>query len=163
LKRLWIFVKNNFLTRKFLTFGIIGVINTLIHMGIYWIFYNVVFQEGTSSGVAAFVSNTVAFIGASTFSYFANAVFTFTPTRRSAVQFSIVLLVFLVRLLISNLLTTGFDYAIIHWVELDYALHPWTSVIAPFLGSVFLIPIAFFALDAVFRKTDVKKTDKLDA
>jgi len=159
LKKIWTFIRTNFLTTKFLSFGIIGVVNTLIHMGIYWVFYHHVFSSSTSESVVAFLSNTAAFIGASTFSYFANAFFTFKPKHKSTMQFTIVLGVFLARLLISSLLTTGFDYAIIHWVKLNYELYPWTTVIAPFLGSVFLIPIAYFALDYVFHKTDVKKND----
>lgn len=163
MKKLWIFIKTHFLTKKFLTFGIIGVVNTLIHMGIYWVFYHWVLTGDIKESLVAFFANTAAFIGASTFSYFANAIFTFKPTHKSTMQFTIVLGVFLARLLISNLLTTGFDYAIIHWVKLDYQLTPWTTVIAPFLGSVFLIPIAYFALDYVFRKTDVKKIEKPQA
>lgn len=151
------FIVKNFLTRKFLTFGIIGVINTLIHMGVYWIFYNLVFSAILTSAQSAFLANTIAFISASTFSYFANALFTFKPQNKSTKQFSAVMMVFLVRLLVSNLLTTGFDYVIQSWLGIDYEIHSWTSVIAPFAASVLLIPIAYFALDYVFRKTDKKK------
>lgn len=151
------FVKRNFITKKFLTFGIVGVINTLIHMGVYWIFYNLMFINSLSTSVSAFLANTIAFICASTFSYFANAIFTFKPKNKSTLQFSAVLLVFLVRLLISNGLTTAFDYIIQNWIGIDYSIHSWTSVIAPFTASVLLVPIAYFALDYVFKKTDIKK------
>ncbi len=149
----------HFLTRKFLTFGIIGVINTLIHMLIYWVFYNLVFLGPLTSAPSAFLANTIAFISASTFSYFANAVLTFKPENKSTRQFGAVMLVFLVRLLISNLLTTAFDHMIQNWFGVSYEIHSWTSIIAPFTASALLIPIAYFALDYVFRKTDRKKTE----
>jgi len=157
LNRLFQFVKRNFITKKFLSFGIVGVVNTLIHMGVYWIFYNLVFITSISSGLSAFFANTIAFISASTFSYFANAIFTFKPKNKSTLQFSAVILVFLIRLLISNGLTTAFDYIIQNWIGIDYVIHSWTSIIAPFTASVLLIPIAYFALDYVFKKTDIKK------
>lgn|GEM_PF-616594 len=165
MNKLFLFVRRNFLTVKFLSFGLIGVVNTMIHMGVYWIFYNLVLipwlTEATTlvlaKSLSAFFANTIAFISASTFSYFANAFFTFKPKNRSTLQFSAVMAVFLIRLLISNLLTTGFDYAVQNWFGVNYEVYPWTSIIAPFAASVLLIPIAFFALDFVFRKTDQKK------
>ena len=154
LNKLWLFVKNNFLTKKFLTFGIIGVLNTIIHL----LVYNLVFDENVSNFFAsAFFSNAVAFIVASTFSYFANAYFTFKPENKSTMQFSIVILVFLTRLVISSLLAEFFNYAVVNWIGIDYTIYPAAKSIAPFLASALLIPIAYFALDFVFKKTDKKK------
>lgn len=144
------FIKTKFLTKKFLSFGVIGVVNTVIHLVVYAIFYDTL-------KAGPFLSNTVAFISASTFSYFANAIFTFKPKNKSTMQFSVVMLVFLIRLLISNLLTTGFDYILQNWIGVDYEIYRWASKVPPFVASVLLIPIAFFALDYVFKKTDVKK------
>jgi len=163
LKKLVDFVVKNFLTRKFITFGIIGIINTGIHLLVYWLVHNALSGPITSDALLAFVANTVAFISASVFSYFANAIFTFKPQNRNTLQFVTVILVFLARLFLSNGLTAGFDYIIIHWFNADYALYPLTKIIAPFMGSVLLIPIAYFALDYVFRKTGVKKETKPEA
>jgi putative flippase GtrA len=150
LTRIWLFIKNNFLTRKFLTFGIIGVFNTFIHMLVYGLFYN-------NIGAIAFLANATAFITASTFSYFANAYLTFKPQNKSTMQFSIVILVFLTRLLISSLLAELFDYIVINGFNISYEVYPLATYIAPFFASALLIPIAFFALDVVFKKTDIKK------
>jgi len=60
-------------------------------------------------------------------------------------------------MLISSLLTAGFDAAILGWFHADYDLHPWMTIIAPFFASALLIPIAYFALEYVFKKTDVVK------
>jgi putative flippase GtrA len=139
------------LTRKFITFGVIGIINTLIHLGVYGIFYN-------QLSAGAFLSNTAAFITASVFSYFANAYFTFKPKHKTTTQFSIVVLVFLTRLFISSLLASAFDYMVINWFNLDYELYPLATYIAPFFASALLIPVAYLALNFVFKKTsDIKE------
>jgi putative flippase GtrA len=156
-KKIINFVVKNFLTRKFITFGTIGIINTAIHLLVYWLVHNAFADLIDSDTWLAFVANTFAFISASVFSYFANAIFTFKVHNRNALQFFTVIMVFLARLFISNILTAGFDFIIINWFHADYSLQPLTKIIAPFLGSVLLIPIAYFALDYVFRKTGNKK------
>lgn len=152
--KLWFFIKKNFLTKKFLTFGIIGILNTFIHLAVYSLIYK---ESSTSFFGGAFFSNAIAFIVASFFSYFANAYFTFKPKNKNTMQFSIVILVFLSRLLISSLLAELFDYIVINWIGLDYAVYPLAKSIAPFFASALLIPIAYFALDIVFKKTDISK------
>jgi len=169
MKKLWTFVKTKFLTKKFLSFGIIGVVNTGIHLAVYWLCYNLAgfrtitltfrlleIGGNTATNLGAFLSNTVAFIVASVFSYFANVVFTFKPTRKSGTQFSFVMGFFVASLLVSNFLTWAFDEMIIHWFRADYDNHRWMTVMAPFLASALLIPIAYFALEYVFKKTDKK-------
>lgn len=151
MNKIWTFIKDNFLTRKFITFGVIGIINTLIHLGVYGIFYN-------QLSAGAFLSNTAAFITASVFSYFANAYFTFKPKHKTTTQFSIVVLVFLTRLFISSLLASAFDYMVINWFNIDYELYPLATYIAPFFASALLIPVAYLALNFVFKKTsDIKE------
>ena len=154
MSKFWNLIKKYFLTKKFLTFGIIGVINTGIHLSVYYLFYNIFFSIDNELGLA-FWSNTLAFASASTFSYFANAIFTFKPKRKSTVQFSIVMLVFLLRWFISSSLTSLFDSIGINWLNFDYEASSILSLAAPLLASGLLIPIAYFALDWVFRKTDL--------
>ncbi len=149
---MFVFIKTHFLTKKFLTFGLIGVINTLIHMTVYYFAYSK-FIFGP------FWSNTLAFITASVFSYFANAILTFKPKRKSTVQFSVVMIVYLTRLLISSSLTTLFDSIFINIFKLNYEASHFLELLAPLLASALLIPIAYFALDWVFKKTDVKKDE----
>jgi len=154
LNKIWVFVKKNFLTKKFLTFGIIGILNTLIHL----LVYSLIYDENTAGFIgSAFFSNAIAFIVASIFSYFANAYFTFKPKNKNTMQFSIVILVFLSRLIVSSLLAELFDFIVINWIGIDYAVYPIAKSIAPFFASALLIPIAYFALDIVFKKTDIAK------
>ncbi|HOO43770.1 MAG TPA: GtrA family protein [Bacillota bacterium] len=156
MNKIFAFIKKHFLTRKFLTFGLIGVANTLIHLTIYTICYN---NFNLSEIWLAFVSNSVAFVTASVFSYFANAIFTFKPTKRNTIQFSLVMIVFLIRWFISSSLTSMFNYMFVEWLNVDYLAVPFMKQIPPLLGSALLIPIAYFALDHVFRKTGIKKED----
>lgn len=151
LNKLFDFVKKNFLTKKFLTFGFIGVLNTVISLSVYYVFYRS-FQLGAG------LSNTIGFIVASVFSYFANAFFTFKPKNKSTTQFSIVMIVFVVRLLISDLLTILFNYIMLQGFHADYDAHKYLTIVAPFFASALLIPIAYFALDLVFKKTDVQNS-----
>ncbi len=153
ISKTWNFIKTKFLTKKFLVFGLIGVINTGIHMGVYWVAFNPL-------KLGPFFSNTIAFIVASVFSYFANAILTFKPKNKSSMQFTAVMVVFLIRLVISGLLTTGFDYIIQNWIGIDYEVHNWTTIIAPFFASALLIPIAYFALEYVFKATDYQKQNQ---
>lgn len=166
MKKMWLFVKTKFLTKKFLSFGIIGVINTGIHLAVYWLCYSVAdFQAITlqmgalNTNLGAFLSNTIAFIVASVFSYFANVIITFKPAEKSGKQFSFVMGVFVARMLVSGLLTWVFDEMMLNWFHADYEAHSWMAIIAPFLASALLIPVAYFALEYVFKKTD-KKTNK---
>ncbi|MDD5294122.1 MAG: hypothetical protein PHW40_07465, partial [Candidatus Izemoplasmatales bacterium] len=65
MKKLYEFIKKNFLTKKFLSFGIIGLINTLIHLLVYSLSYNHIFSTVSQPWLLAFLSNTLAFITAS--------------------------------------------------------------------------------------------------
>ncbi|HRX92408.1 MAG TPA: GtrA family protein [Candidatus Izemoplasmatales bacterium] len=121
-------------------------------------FYNKLLIPIMNEALSAFLSNTVAFISASVFSYFANAFFTFKPKNRTTMQFTAVMGVFLTRLFISDALTTAFNSIILNWIGLDYAANELYSIIAPMMASILLIPIAYFALDYVFRVTDRKKS-----
>ena len=117
LSKIWTYIKNHFLTLKFLTFGFVGVINTIIHLSVYGLFYHyllpVLFQLGSEDYLAAIISNTAAFITASVFSYFANAFFTFKPKHKSVKQFTYVMFLLLVRLGISNVLVALFEYTML--------------------------------------------------
>ncbi len=156
--KIWNFIKTHFLTRKFLTFGIIGVVNTGIHMLMYYLAYNNIITI-SDLVLKAFWSNTIAFVTASVFSYFANAIFTFKPNTKSTVQFSVVMGVYLLRWFISSSLTSLFNSVFVNVFNFDYASYKYLELLAPLVASALLIPIAYFALDWVFRKTDKEKNN----
>lgn len=150
MNKAWLFVKTHFLTKKFLSFAIIGVVNTAIHTLIYLLFYNEILP-----GVA-FVATGVAFIFASIFSYFANAFFTFKPASKNATQFGVVMAVFLIRMFVTMALAEAIDYGVIHWFGVDYDLYPIAPAITAILSSAIMIPVAYFALAAVYTKFGTK-------
>jgi len=154
LNKFFNFVKKHFLTKKFLTFGLVGVANTAIDTIVYYTMYSLL-------DTGPFWAKTVAFTTASVFSYFANVIFTFKPKKTSTVQFSIVFLVFGARWLISASLAWLFDKAFLGILNADVYPHHYMVIIPSILASALLIPIAYFALDWVFKKTDVKKEDIL--
>jgi putative flippase GtrA len=161
LNKIWQLIKGTFLTKKFITFGTIGVFNTLIHMAVYGLIYNLLDDQTTlMSSFIAFNANAIAFIVASTFSYFANAYFTFKPKHKTTMQFSAVFLVFLSRWIISSLMAAGFDFIVVQGLNIDYEIYPLAKYIAPFFASALLIPIAFIALNIVFKKTSDIKENK---
>ncbi len=153
MSKFWVFVKTNFLTKKFLTFGIIGVVNTAIDAAVYLLADNIIGLDN------AFLSKSIAFIIASVFSYFANAVFTFKPASKNAKQFTVVMLVFLIRMLLSAALAEGINYMLVGWLAVDYAVHPAMETIVPILSSAVMIPIAYFALDVVYKKYGAKPAE----
>ena len=153
MNKIFEFIKKHFITKKFLSFGIIGVANTGIDLVVYYLFYWFITVE------MPFWSKTAAFIVASVFSYFANVIFTFKPKKKSTVQFSIVMMVFILRWAIASSLTSLFDYVAVNGLHINYDLHKVLSLLPSFFASALLIPIAYFALDWVFRRTDEKKDD----
>ncbi|HHX79639.1 MAG TPA: hypothetical protein GX692_01040 [Acholeplasmataceae bacterium] len=118
-----------FFSRNFIIFCIIGIINTLVHLAIFNLLL----------AVSTLLANTVAFITASVFSYFANATFTYrSKTNHSS--FIQAMLTFLAKLFLSNALTLGFEKLILHFNKpelIKYIPIPVTFIILPFQFLVF--------------------------
>lgn len=160
LGKIWNFIRTNFLTWKFISFGLIGVVNTGIDLLVYGFFMNNLHFEDWTWAIegwrpGTFFAGAIAFIVASIFSYFANAFLTFRPKQKTASQFSAVMAVFLIRLLITSGLTTVFDF-LTYKIVMGYDGTGWVSFVPRFFASALLIPIAYFALDFVFKKTGTK-------
>lgn len=144
--------------RKFISFGLIGVVNTAIDLLVYGFSMKILHFDNWVVGEwrpGTFFAGAVAFIVASVFSYFANAILTFKPDKKTTTQFLAVMAVFVVRLLIASALTTLFDFAMYRLVS-GYDGEGWLGYVPRFFASALLIPIAFFVLDFVFKKTGTK-------
>lgn len=96
-------IKDNFLTKEFITFFIIGAVTTIVHL----IFYNL----GLIIDVAVLPSMIIAFILASIFNYFVNLKFTFTKKGNHKTMF-LASLMFLFKLFLNMLFTLVFEYLI---------------------------------------------------
>lgn len=121
--------------RSFLIFCVIGVINTLTHLAVF----------NQAIGLGTVLANTVAFIIASLFSYWANATFTYRTEMKFETFFSS-MLTFLVKLLLSDALTFGFERLLFHFNRED--LIPFI----PIPVTAVLLPLQFFVFNYIFKK-----------
>lgn len=122
-----------FFRRTFIVFCIIGVLNTLVHLSVY----NLLMSLGT------LVANTIAFIIASLFSYWANSTFTY-KTKMSNNSFIASMITFIVKLGLSDGLTLLFEYIFIryHYQELIKLI--------PVPVTIILLPLQFLVFNRIF-------------
>ena len=150
IKKLWRWGINKFWNKKFITFCIIGVLNTLIHLGTLWAMYKIfeaanVLQEENLETVKVLLGNAVAFIVASTFSYFANNYITFKNKKSDTKTFVESMIIFLARFGLTELLTFIF-VSIFKALKLGEI---WIKYVGPFSASIIMIPIAYIFLAKV--------------
>ncbi len=129
---MWNKIKERFLTRQFLTFGIIGVINTLVSQGLYMVFVGLEVAVGTAS----ILSDVLSMIG----SYFMNTYFTYKqkPTWKSAVTFP---LSYIPGIIISALM-------VILVVDILHA----PKMFAKILSLPLYIPVNFLCMSFIMKK-----------
>jgi len=160
IKRLWRWGIKKFWNKKFIKFCIIGVCNTLIHMGTLWLMYKLfealnILQTENLETVKVLIGNAVAFTVASIFSYFAHNYFTFKNKERSNKEFWESMFIFAARFGLTELLTFIF-------VSIFRAMHlgkVWIKYVGPFSASIIMIPIAYLCLSLVLdhSKDEEKK------
>lgn len=126
-----------------LKFSIIGVLNTVIHM----VVYNLLI--GTLTVV---LSQIIAFVVASIFSYFANAKVTYNKEAEMR-TFSLVVLVFGVRLILNALLAYGFEQALI-FIQFEQFIP-----LIPIMITAVLLPLQFITFNIIF---DVHKQEVME-
>lgn len=137
MNKLKIFGKK-FLTIDFLKFCIIGVINTIIHLVVYnFLLKN---HHGT-------IANSVAFIVASLFSYFANSIFTY-KRKVDRTTFALAMLVFLIKLGISDGLELFFT-----WIFRANALNHLIKFNPIFITAI-TTPLQFLVFNKIFEVDD---------
>ena len=158
IKRLWHWGVKKFLNKKFIRFCIIGVLNTLIHMGTLWLMYQIfialnILQEENLVTLKVLIGNAVAFTVASIFSYVAHNYFTFKNKERSKKEFWEAMFIFAARFGLTELLTFIF-------VTIFKAMHlgpVWIKYVGPFGASIIMIPIAYIFLSLVLDHSEDKK------
>ncbi len=129
---MWNKIKERFLTKQFLTFGIIGVINTLVSQGLYMVFVGLEVAVGTAS----ILSDVLSMIG----SYFMNTYFTYKqkPTWKSAVTFP---MSYIPGIIISALM-------VILVVDILHA----PKMFAKILSLPLYIPVNFLCMSFIMKK-----------
>ena len=150
--KVFIWFKNKFLTKKFITFGIIGVVNTLVDAIVLKLYYNGFSDIGFHYYVGKALSFTVATIG----SYFMNSYFTFKEEKFSFKSFMSMFIVFLIKLVVT-LILAGILQEIFILIFKTEEYNYYAAV----LSSFAMIPVSFLVLDKVFDK--IKFNNKNEA
>lgn len=160
MKKLFNCFKEKFLNKSFLSFIIIGVINTLINTFFVW-FVSKVFVWIKGSEITATdsiyslstaVSTLVAFAAASTFSYFANAHFTYKQDKRDALTFFDAILSFALRYGLTWVLTFLLGKLFTVWLSSTSLDQEQITTIANLVASVIMIPPFYIMLGLVFKR-----------
>lgn len=127
---------DTFFTRTFILFGILGVINTVIHILFYSLFNGLIHHT---------VSNLLAFLIASLFSYFANSYITYQKKTNNK-TFVLSLMVFGLKLLISTLLEM-LIYRILTNQDITPSL---INIVTPLVITSLITPLQFLVFNRIF-------------
>lgn len=141
------FIKK-FFTKEFIIFCIIGVINTLIHLGVYNLYLSFV----TNTNIQIILSTSLAFIIASIFSYWANATFTYHEKIARKTMF-LSFITFIVKFILNALLTYVLTY-ILKKLSLESLI-----VIIPIFVTCILLPSQFLVFNVIFKKKNKNDTN----
>jgi len=129
-----------FFNEKFIKFCIIGVLNTIIHT----IIYNLIRNKLGSNDLSGTIANTIAFISASIFSYFANSIFTYkVEIQRKTFLLSAV--VFTVKLFFSDGLEYLFSYIFTKLSLLSLIKFN------PIFITIIILPMQFLVFNKIFK------------
>jgi len=132
---------NKIFNRTFITFCIIGGLNTLVHLIIYNALLNI---------YHIIIVNTIAFIVASLFSYWANARFTY-KTKMNNTSFWLSMLTFAVKLILNNALVILFEF-IFKEFNLEFLI-PFI----PIPVTLIILPLQFLVFNKIFIPKNKEK------
>lgn len=137
MKKIWAVLKEKFLNKQFLTFGIIGACNTLISQGLYMAFVAV----NVAVGIASVLGDVLSMV----FSYFMNMHFTYKqkPTWKSAVTFP---LSYIPGIVISALM-------VVLVVDIFHGPKMWAKLIA----LPIYVPLNFLCMNYIVKRFGKKK------
>lgn len=162
MSRFFKWFKERFLTISFITFCIIGVLNTIINSlvmkGVLALFDLMVDtdistkESGAMYYVSMGVATLLAFVVASIFSYFANAKFTYKAKRRDGRTFLEASLAFVLRFVLTYVFTLLIWYLIILIFKIESDPSGWYRTLSNFIASVVMIPPFYLFLGLVFKR-----------
>lgn len=128
--------------KYFLKFAIVGGLNTVIHLVIYNIALTV---------LTIVLSQMIAFILASVFSYFANVKFTYNK-KAEVTTFTLAMIIFGFKLGLNALLAFGFQELLIVLLLTNF------NSIIPIFITICLLPLQFLLFNVLFG---VNKKEKV--
>lgn len=112
--------------KQFLKFGIVGVSNTLISLGVYYLLYFM--------GVNYLIANTMGFIISVLNSYYWNNRYVFKKTQKGHLK---PLMKTFMSYGLTFLLSTGLLFLMVNYLGIS-------KVVAPIIAIIITIPINFF-------------------
>lgn len=163
--KFWSWFKSKFLTQAFLSFIIIGVINTIINFfvmkGVLALFDLLAGERDISSAVTGGVlyyvsmgvSTLIAFVAASLFSYFANAHFTYKQDKKDKKTFNEAIVAYVMRFICAYLFTLLIWWLILAIFHSPEDPNQWLRTLANFIASALVIPPFYLVLEKIFNKT----------
>jgi len=169
MNKLFNFIKTKFLTKSFITFCIIGAMNTLINFVvmnlIVWLFdllvgYDVSTTENFIYYLSMALSTLIAFVSASMFSYFANARFTYKQKERDKQTSLESIIAFVLRYLVTYLFTLLIWWLMTIIFKLDKDPNGTLRTIANLIASVMMIPPFYLVLGFIFKRTNNRIANK---
>lgn len=133
-------LKEKFLNKQFLTFGIIGVINTAVSILLYMFFVGLHVQVG----IASFLGDTLSMVG----SYFMNIHFTYKekPTWKSALAFPLSYLPGIIISAVIVMIVVGVFNGPEKWAKL--------------ISIPIYVPINFLCMNVIVKKFGSKEKSK---
>lgn len=164
MSKLFKFIKEKFLSKQFLSFVIIGLINTAINFlvmkGVLSIFDALIESDISNpeyGGILYYISmatsTLVAFIAASLFSYFANAHFTYKQKERDNQTFLQAAVAFIGRFALTYVFTLLIWWLIILIFKVTDDPNAWYRTLSNLIASVLMIPPFYLVLGLIFKKT----------
>lgn len=106
------------------------------------------------------VSTLLAFVLASLFSYFANAIFTYKQKKRDKKTFLEASIAFVLRFVLTYLFTLLIWYLILLIFSVESDPSGWYRTISNFIASVIMIPPFYIVLGLVFKRTKKRMEEK---
>lgn len=129
---------NTFLSKEFITFVIIGACITVVH---------IIFYGWFNTSMHHSLSNLLAFIIASIFSYLANTFITY-KSRIYRSNFIAAVIVYTVKLLLNGVLELGFNELLI---ALSVATF-YSNILIPVMITAVITPLQFLVFNKMYKK-----------
>jgi len=166
INKIWKIVKEKFLTKEFIIFCIIGVINTAINFivmkGTLYVFDKVSANDISTSDsgfiyyLSMAVSTLLAFVIASIFSYFANAKFTYKQEKRDKKTFVEAMIAFILRFALTYVFTLLIWWLMLLIFKMESDPNGWFRTIANLIASIAMIPPFYIVLGIVFKRAKIR-------
>ncbi len=143
--------------KKLFAYGICGVLATLVDLGTYWLFYNIVLPSVLSGGFLTTVSNIIAWVFSVAFAFVTNKLFVFNSKSLRPMVLLSELFSFVLARLGTGALNTGLMFLFVDVFSLEEY-----NLLIKFIVTVAIVILNFILSEfLVFRKKRMHRFSKL--